>query len=148
MGSIVDLFATGSAIKDRLEALGEFYMQVLSPPQSRFGGVRKTVVLGDGGPEGHDNHVDLIMGMQDSNPTLAARMMNSWVSMGKPMISFYGSSTLKIDESVTSTDMALTDYDFPGYMTVMRSAWGTSDESAVFVCHGDYMTDHAGAQRW
>ena len=29
----------------------------------------------------------------------------------------------------------------------MRSAWGTDDESAVFVCHGDYFIDHAGAQR-
>ena len=56
------------------------------------------VVYGDGGPQGHDNHLTLIMGMQDSNPTLAARMMDSWISMGRPLISFYGSSTLKIDE--------------------------------------------------
>ncbi len=144
---VADLFATGSAIKARMELFGEYYMQVLSPPQSRFGGVRKMVVYGDGGPQGHDNHLTMIMGFQSSNPTLAARMMNSWVSMGKPLISFYGSSTLKIDETVTNTDMALGDYDLQGYMTVMRSAWGTSDESAVFVCHGDWFTDHAGAQR-
>ena len=54
---------------------------------------------------------------------------------------------LKIRPNFPTQDPALGDADFPGYMTVMRSGWNTANESAVFVLHGSWCTDHAGFQR-
>lgn len=147
VAGLYDAFDSGSELYAKLVLFGEFCMQLLTPPQSRFGDRRKMVCFGDGSSEGMDHYLSLIMGFRTSNPTLSARMMDSWDSQDRPLISFYGSSTLKIDEDITPQGAALADADFPGYMTVMRSAWNTANESAVFVCHGDWYTDHANFER-
>jgi hypothetical protein len=142
-----DLFATNSSLYSRLVVLGEWHMQILSPKQSRFGRLRKMFAFGDGASEGNDNFLSLIMGFENSNPTLAQRMARAWADMGQPMVSFYGSSGLKIRPNFPTQDMALGDADFPGYMTVMRSGWNTVNESAVIVPHGDSLVDHSTFQR-
>ena len=50
---------------------------------------------------------------------------------------------LKIDESVPFEDPALSDADFPGYMSVLRSGWGTPNKSAIFHMNGNFYQDHA-----
>ena len=60
--------------------------------------------------------------------------------MGQVYSSFYGCSGMKIRPNFPTQDAALGDADFPGYMTVMRSAWGTANESAVFLCTAPSVT--------
>ena len=79
----------------------------------------------------------LIMGFEPHNLTLSKRMAGAWADMGQPMSSFYASSGLKIRPNFPTQDPALGDADFPGSMTIMRSGWGTANESAVFLLHGD-----------
>ena len=142
-----DMFAPSSSIYERLVRLSEWCMQILTPRQSRFGNLRKMVCYGDGASEGHDHFLALIMGLESYNLTLCKRMAGAWADMGQPMSSFYASSGLKIRPNFPSEDPALGDADFPGYMTVMRSGWGTANESAVFLSHGDSLTDHSTYQR-
>jgi hypothetical protein len=63
------------------------------------------------------------------------------------MSSFYASSALKIRLGFPAQHPALGDADFPGSITIMRSAWGTANESAVFLLHGDSNIDHSRFQR-
>ena len=122
-------------------------MQIMTPKQSRFGNLRKMVCYGDGAAEGHDNFLALIMGFEAHNLTLSKRMAGAWADMGQPMSSFYASSGLKIRPNFPAQDPALGDADFPGSMTIMRSGWGTANESAVFLLHGDFNVDHSTFQR-
>ena len=113
-------------------------MQIMTPKQSRFGNLRKMVATAMAASEGHDYFLSLIMGFESHDLTLSKRMAGAWADMGQPMSSFYASSGLKIRPNFPTQDPALGDADFPGYMTVMRSGWGTANESAVFLSHGDW----------
>jgi hypothetical protein len=147
VAGVNDLFAPASPIHSRLVNLAEWCMQVMTPKQSRFGNVRKMVCYGDGSSEGHDLFLSLIMGLEAHNLTLSRRMVGAWNDMGKPWSSFYGSSAMKIRHGFPSQDPALGDADIPGYMTVVRSGWGTANESAVFLVHGDHYNDHHNYER-
>jgi hypothetical protein len=147
VGGYADVFAPTSSIYDRLTGLAEWTMQIMTPKQSRFGNLRKMVCYGDGTSEGHDHFLALIMGFEAHDLTLSKRMAGAWADMGQPMSSFYASSGMKIRPNFPTQDPALGDADFPGYMTVMRSGWGTANESAVFLSHGDTLTDHSTFQR-
>ena len=131
-----DVFARNDDLRDRLTGLGEWLMQILTPKQARFGNRRKMIAQGDGYSEGHDNFLSMIMGFEDSDLRCAKRMAGAWADMGQPMSSFYASSALKIRHNFPTQDMALGDADFPGWMTVMRSGWGTANESSVHLLHG------------
>jgi hypothetical protein len=67
-----DVFDTNSSYYARLTGLGESLMQVMTPPQSRFGGLRKMVCYGDGASEGHDFFLSMIMGFESHNETVQA----------------------------------------------------------------------------
>ena len=146
-GYASDPFAVGSIFYSKLVGLGEWLMQIMTPKQSRFGNLRKIVIYGDCGNEGHNLMLPMIMGLEVSNPTLSKRLAGAWTAMGSRLDLFYASAGLKIRPNPLTQDPALGDADFPGYMTVMRSAWNTANESAVFVLHGSWCTDHAGYQR-
>jgi hypothetical protein len=142
VAGITDVFARSSSIHSRLVNLGEWCMQVMTPKQARFGGLRKMVASGSGASEGHDHTLSMIMGLGASELTLCKRMVGAWNDMGKPWSSFYGSSAMKLKLNFPSQDPALGDADFPGYMTVMRSGWNTANESAAFLFHGSHYVDH------
>jgi hypothetical protein len=142
-----DAFAPSSSVYDRLTGLAEWSMQILTPKQSRFGNLRKMVPYGDTTSEGHSLFLSMIMGFEAHDLTLSKRMAGAWADMGQPLDSFYACAGLKIRPNFPTQDPALGDADFPGYMTVIRSGWGTANESAVFLLHGDTNIDHATFQR-
>ena len=152
IGGFGDLFATTSPGYARMVGYCEWLLQMTTPPQSRFklDGVpmRKFVCYGDGSSQGHDNQLTLIMGLKPHNLTLSKRLAWLWYAMGKRLVSFYNCSGLKVQMAALETqDPALGDADFPGHTTMFRSAWGTADESAVFVSHGSANIDHSLYQR-
>jgi hypothetical protein len=147
IGGYADVFAPNSGIRDRLTGLAEWTMQILTPKQARFGNKRKMVCYGDGSSESQNYMLGLIMGFEAHDLTLSKRMAGAWADMGRPLNSFYASSGLKIRPNFPTQDPALGDADFPGYMTVMRSGWGTANESAVFLSHGESLVDHSTYQR-
>ena len=151
-----DLFAPGSSTYDRLVLLGQYFLQLMTPPQSRFlqSGtglpMRKMVCYGNGSSENTNSQIALMMGFfhNDNNPTLAKKLAWMWLTMGKNLNSFYSSTGLKVTPTVLTQDPLLSDADIPGFATIFRSSWGDPlKESAVFLLHGDANVDHSVFQR-
>jgi len=127
----------------RLARFAEFYLNLLTPPEPRFGGYRKLVSIGDGSTESSELYGQLATGFAASNPALSARLMSAWWQSGAMHSGLHGSTILKIDENLPVANAHLGDATFPGWFTVLRNAWGTRNETAVWLVDGDFYRDHA-----
>ena len=138
MRGVMDAFAT----EKRLADYAEWEMQLTTPPEVRFGGLRKIISVGDGSTEASVRLGQIGTGFATANPGLSARLMGLWQAMGKPQDNFYGASLLKIDAALPAVSPKLGSAQFAGWMSVMRAGWDTPNESAVFFINGDVMADH------
>ena len=129
----------------RLTTFAEFLMQCTTPPEPRFGGLRKQIAVGDSANESSELFGQLGTAFAPSNPKLSQRLMGMWRAQGAAHSSFHGTTALKIDDSLPSEDAHLASASFPGYFTVLRSGWGTSRESAAWLLTGNHYVDHAHA---
>ena len=144
-----DVFAADSSLYNRMVLLGEYILQIMTPPQSRFGGVRKIVCFGDGSSENTNAQLALIMGFKESNLTLSKRLAWMWTEMGSNLTSFYSSSGLKIVPEVLTQDPSLGDADIPGFVHGVPCFLGDAlKESAVFLHHGAANIDHSHSSTW
>lgn len=139
VGSAQDPFQA----EPRIAAFGEYYLNLLTPPEARFGGRRKVVSFGDGNTLTTELWGQVGTGLRGVDNVLSERLMEGWRQAGAAHSFFYGSSVLKIDESLPGRDPALTDADFPGALTVLRHGWSTPDETAVWLLNGTWYRDHA-----
>jgi hypothetical protein len=126
----------------RLSRFAEFYMNLLTPPEVRFGGVRKVISVGDGSTQAPQIVGSLATGFRNANPALSARLMGAWESAGRPHSSGFGSTILKVDERAPAADPALGSATFPGWYSVLRYGWGTKNETALWFVNGDFYRDH------
>jgi len=136
-----DLFQT----EDRIRKFAEFYLNFLTPPEVRFGGVRKMVSLGDGSTQSSELYGQMATAFAGIDPALSARLMRAWIESGKPHSGFHGTTIVKIDDSLPSAPLNLTSATFPGWHSVLRSAFGTPNESAAWFINGDHYSDHRHA---
>jgi hypothetical protein len=126
----------------RLALFAQFMLDLLTPEDSRFGDLRKMICFGDGSLEGSSMHGQLGTLFAASNPTLSAKLMDAWFSMDWPHNGFYQYSFLKIDDTLPTASMTLSDAHYPDYMSVLRSGFGTANESSVWFLHGEWFSDH------
>jgi hypothetical protein len=138
MAGLHDAFAD----EERLVRYAEWEMQLLTPPEPRFDGLRKIIAVGDGSTEQSVRLGQLATAFAKARPATSARLMGAWKESGSPQDNFYGASILKIDPSLPSVTPNLGDAQFPGWLSVLRHGWGTPDESAFFFVNGDFLTDH------
>ncbi len=138
MARVADLCATESVLK----RYAEWEMQLMTPPEARFGGLRKIIAVGDGSTEFSTRPGQLGTAFAASDPALSARLIGAWRSMGSPHNSFFGTTYLKIDPSLPAESPRLGSAQFRGWMSVLRSGWETPEESAVFFVNGDTLSDH------
>lgn len=130
------------ASEPRAALLGEFFINFMTPPETRFGDLRKWLAVGDGSTQGSPLPGVLATCLRTSNPSLAAQLQKAWWEMGAPHDGFFGSSLLMIDEGATaSPPLSLGNASFPGYLTVQRGKENEL-ESAVFVIDGHQYSDH------
>lgn len=130
------------AQEERLARFAEFYLNFLTPPEVRFGGLRKLVAIGDGSTEGTAMYGQMATGFGAAKPDLSARLMGAWRAGGNVHGNFQGTSYLKIDEDLPAADAALGSATFPGWYSVLRSGWSTPDETAVWLTGGEDYRDH------
>lgn len=145
------------AQQERLTRFGELIMQLSTPPEVRYKlGVnafnqvvipRKTVEEGNGSTEGDGTAGVLAAGFRPSNPTLAARLTGAWLAQGQPYDDYFGNELQIIDPTAPATDPQLKSDSFPGYMSVLRSGWGTNHENALWLWNGDFLSDHRNLDR-
>jgi hypothetical protein len=134
----VDLFAR----EPRLARFAEFYLNLLTPPEVRFGGRRKLIAVGDGSTESSELFGQLATGFAAADPGLSARLMGAWRASGSRHSGFHGTTILKIDPELPARDPQLASASYPGWYAVLRSGWGTPDESALWLVHGTTYRDH------
>ncbi len=127
----------------RLTKFSEYLLHLLTPPEPRFGGRRKTVSFGDGSTEATTLYGQLATGFRDVNDALSGRLMAAWRQEGAPHSGFFGSSVLQINEALPDRSPMLGDADFPGALTVLRHGFGTPDETAAWLINGDFYRDHS-----
>ncbi len=132
----------GFADMPRLARHAEWDMQLLSPPEPRFGGRRKIVAIGDGSTEDAPRHGQLGTAFDPSNPSLSRRLLGAWHEQDRPYNAFHGSGLLKIDDDLPFESPRLGNACFPGYMAVLRDGWGTERETAAWLVGGDWYSDH------
>jgi hypothetical protein len=128
--------------QERLTKFSEYLLHLLTPPEPRFGGLRKTVSFGDGSSEATELYGQLATGFRGVNDALSERLMAPWRQVGAPHSGFFGSSVLKIDETLPDRSPMLGDADFPGALTVLRHAFGTPEETAAWLINGAFYLDH------
>jgi len=139
MAGVVDAFKT----EDRLAKFAEFYLNLLTPPEVRFGGYRKLISVGDGSTESSELFGQLATGFSDRDRTLSSRLMAAWIQGGFTHSGFHGSTILKIDDTLPPENARLGNATFPGWYTVLRNGWATRNETAAWLVDGDFYRDHA-----
>ena len=135
---VYDAFAT----EPRLKRYAQWEMQLLTPPEVRFGGRRKIISVGDGSTEYSTRPGQLGTGFAKADPALSARLMGAWQAMGSTHSSFYGTSVLKIDGALPTRSLDLRSAQFEGWFSALRYGWNTPHETAVYFINGDTLTDH------
>jgi hypothetical protein len=135
------------AAEPKLGKFAEFYMNLLTPGEVRFGGKRKILAGGDGPTQGTYLTGPLATGFRTANPNLSARLMGAWNQGGKVHNGFLISTLVEIDESAPATDPQLKGGNFRGYMSVLRNKWGTINETVAWLFNGDFMSDHRNDDR-
>jgi hypothetical protein len=126
----------------RLTKFSEYLLHLLTPPEPRFGGRRKTVSFGDGSTETTELYGQLATGFRGVNNALSERLMAAWRQVGTPHSGFFGSTVLQINEGLPDRSPMLGDADFPGALTVLRHGFGTPSETAAWLINGDFYRDH------
>jgi hypothetical protein len=127
----------------RLAKFAEFYLNLLTPPEIRFPGKpRSYIALGDSSTEASPLYGQLGTAFRDADPTLSRRLMGAWLASGKPHSGFFGTTAMAIDDRLPAQDPALKSATFPGYYSVLRSGWGTPDETAAWIVNGNFYRDH------
>ncbi len=129
----------------KLAKHAEWYMNLLTPAEVRFGGFRSLIVDGDGEANGRPVLFgEMATACADSQPVLSKRLMWLWKNNGKVHSDFYSSSVLRVNEELPAEDPKLGNATFPGYYSVLRSAWNTPKETSAHCIMGDFYSDHRG----
>lgn len=118
----------------------------LTPPEPRFGNVRKMVSSGDGNTAASAMPgmvATLFRGVDD---LLSANLQWGWQSQNSAQVKTYGQfsvpATLVIDETAPATPANLRSAHYAGYWSVLRHGFGTPNETAAWFTNGDFYTDH------
>ena len=139
MNGTANLFASN----DRIAKFSEFYMNLMTPPDVRFGdGLRRLLCIGDAQAQTTALYGQLATGLWDVNPNLSARLMGAWKSMGSFHNAFFNTTLLKINEQLPASNPQLGSAHFDDYISVLRNGWGTPNESSLFFIDGSYLKDH------
>ncbi len=140
MAGVADPFRS----ERRLAKYAEFEMHFSTPPDPRYGNVRKRPAVGDSCPDEATEFLgQLGTAFARINPELSARVFGAWRQSGKPQSDFHGATILKIDETLPGRDPELGSAHFQGWYSVLRLGWGTPNESTAFFVNGGYYRDHA-----
>jgi len=130
----------------KLPRLADWFLNIMSPADIRFGGLRNNIVDGDSQPcDGAVLLGEMATACAASHPDLSKRLMWMWQANGKRHSGFYASSHLRIREELPAEDPKLGNAAFPNYCAVLRSQSNTPYETSVHAIMGDSYYDHRGS---
>jgi hypothetical protein len=130
----------------KLPRFADWYLNIMSPADVRFGGLRNNIVDGDSHPcDGATLLAEMATACAETHPALAQHLMWMWEANGRRHSGFYASSHLRIREDLPAEAPHLGNAVFPGYCAVLRSAWNTPQETSAHCILGSFYTDHRGS---
>jgi hypothetical protein len=128
--------------ENRIRKFADFYSSLLTPPSVRFSGNRKLVSFGDGSEESAVTFALLGSGFKSFDKTLSDRMYNLYergprrpgqfvyIALLFDLLHFHDSQYI----SGTS--------NYTGYLSNLRSAVNSENETVVWFLTGDSLIDH------
>ncbi len=119
-----------------------WYLSGLTPPEPRFGNVRKCLSNGDGNTEA-ECAVSLGLlaeGLASVDATTAGNAIWGWAQTNTPNKTYTvdQNDVWAINPLVPSVTPTLTSINFPGYWSVARYGFGTPYETSVHFINGDF----------
>jgi hypothetical protein len=135
---IADLFLQST----RIRSFADFYSSLLTPPSVRFSGNRKLVSFGDGAEESAVTFALLGSGYHNIDKQLSDRMYYLFENGPRRPGQFgYIAMLLDLANSHVGEYMSGTS-NYKGYLSNLRSAINTDNETAVWFLTGDSLIDH------
>ena len=126
----------------RWAAYANWELSIQTPPEPRFGNVRKGYSNGDGNTEADVRTGMLATAINPVNPTLAGNLMWAWRQSNSSTLltedSQFMTTLAAIDTSIPSITPQLGSINVPGYHTAERHGFGTSNETAVWFINGGF----------
>jgi hypothetical protein len=126
----------------RWAAYANWELSIQTPPEPRFGNLRKGYSNGDGNTEADVRTGMLATAMNPVNPTLAGNLMWAWrqsnSATGFTEDSQFMTTLAAIDMSIPSITPQLGSINVPGYHTAERHGFGTPNETAVWFINGGF----------
>jgi hypothetical protein len=121
-------------------AYANWELSIQTPPEPRFGNVRKGYSNGDGATEADVRPGLLATALSAINPTLAGNLMWAWRQSNSATTLTEGSffTSLSIDPTIPSITPALGSLNIPGYHSAERHGFGTPNETAVWFINGGF----------
>jgi hypothetical protein len=123
-------------------AYARWELSIQTPPEPRFGNVRKGYSNGDGNTEADVRTGMLGTAMNATNPALASNLMWAWQQSNSPTHltedSQYGTTVVTIDPSIKPVAPDLKSINIPGYHAAERHGFGTPNETAVWFIDGGF----------
>ncbi len=123
-------------------AYSSWELSSLTPPEPRFGNVRKSYSNGDGNTSANVRGGMLGTALRDVSPVVAGNLMWAWRSMNSPTVltedSQFLTTIAAIDPSVPAVTPLLGSVNIPGYHASERHGFGTPNETAVWLIDGGF----------
>lgn len=130
-------------------AYSNWELSTLTPPEPRFGNVRKGYSNGDGNTESDVRTGMLATALYQANPTIAGNLMWAWQqSNSAAMVTEdqqFTTTLATIDATIPRIPPSLGSINVPGYHTAERHGFGTPYETALWFIDGGFYS--AGGHR-
>jgi len=126
-------------------------LAIQTPPEPRFGSMRKGVSDGDGATEGDARTGLLATGLNGVNNSLAQNLSWAWNASNNSAALTHDNQFLdtwvEIDPTIPQTAPAASFWNLhvPGYLSALRYGFGTDHETALWFINGGYYS--AGGHR-
>lgn len=125
----------------------QWWLSGATPPEPRFGNLRKCLSDGDGNTEALCSSYagDIAEGLYATNATSSGNGQWMWTQMnpgnlftGVPPYTLDIYSSFSVNPTLPSITPNLTSNNFPGYWSAMRFGFGTPHETTVNFINGDF----------
>jgi len=129
--------------------MGDFLMNLHTPPEPRFGNLRKYPSIGDAHTVGSELLGMLATALEGVDDVQSRKLKAAWNQQNSATQlthqGFFGSSLMAIDDSISATPQALTSQTFPGWGSILRQGWNSNHETYCAFINGDFYADHRHA---
>jgi hypothetical protein len=123
-------------------AYANWELSVQTPPEPRFGNLRKAYSNGDGNTEADVRTGMLATALFAVNPALAGNLMWAWRQSNEPKMmtedSQFVTTLYTIDTTIPAVAPALGSTNIPGYHSVERFGFGTPNETVLWFINGGF----------